>query len=166
MKKLELKSVMDLLGAAAVLLGLVFVGFELRHNTAAVEAANRQSVNDGGVEWLLTIGTDADLAHLWAIGSQNPEEPTETESVQLHYLQRSQWVRFETAYMQWKNAMLSDDDWSTYATIICRADARTESDTSAANNRISTWDNHKGSLNSQFVEFVDSCRDGLIKDTE
>lgn len=166
MKKLELKSVLELLSAAAVLLGLVFVGFELRQNTAAVESANRQSVNDGSVMWLLTIGTDPDLAHLWEIGSQNPEELTDTELAQLHYLQRAQWVRFETAYLQWKNGMLNDDDWGTYATIICRADAETDSDTSAARNRLSTWDNHKKSLNKQFVEAVESCRDGLTKNFE
>jgi len=42
----KIKLVVETSGALAVLLGLVFVGLELRQNTYAVEAATFQSLTD------------------------------------------------------------------------------------------------------------------------
>lgn len=166
MKKPSFKAVLDLLSPLAVLLGLVFVGFELRQNTAAVEAASRQNANDGSVAWLLTFGTDPDLSALWVKASQNLEELTDTESTQLYFLMRSQWVRFETAFLQWKNGVLSDEDWSVYAAAICRTGSRGDGDASALNLRTRTWGEHSAALNKQFADFVERCRDDAVSSTD
>ena len=55
----KLKLIVESGGAAAVLLGLVFVGLELRQNTEAVEAATFQSLTDASSNYLLTIASDA-----------------------------------------------------------------------------------------------------------
>ena len=166
MRNVELKSILELLSAAAVLLGLAFVGFELRQNTAAVEASSRQSTSDASVAWLLTIASDPELAHLWGIASQEPQKLSDTEAVQLHLLVRSQWIRFQNAYLQWKNGTLSDDDWNIYEGFICRTRMRAQVNEDSASLRVATWDNHKAVLHSQFVDFVESCRDELLEDID
>lgn len=166
MTRLNLKSAVDILSPAAVLIGLVFVGFELRQNTAAVEAASRQSANEGSVAWLLTFGTDPSLAQLWVKASKDLEDLSETESMQLYFLIRSQWVRFETSYLQWKNGVLSDVDWSAYSSAICRTDSGSDGDASATNLRTLTWEDHQAALNRQFVDFVEGCRGNPAKKTD
>ena len=89
MRNVELKSILEASSAIAVLLGLAFVGFELRQNTAAVEASSRQSTADASVAWLLTIASDPELARLWGVASRESQNLNETEAVQLHLLQRS-----------------------------------------------------------------------------
>ena len=163
MRNVELKSILEVLSAIAVLLGLAFVGFELRQNTAAVEAASRQSTTDASVAWLLTIASDSELAHLWGVGSTEPENLNETEGIQLHLLQRSQWIRFQNAYLQWKNGTLSDDDWNIYVGFICRTQMRAQLNANAANLRVATWGNHKEVLDGQFVDFVEGCREELVE---
>ena len=58
----KLKLVVEAGGAIAVLLGLVFVGLELRQNTSAVEAATFQGLTDATNEALLTVVADAELS--------------------------------------------------------------------------------------------------------
>ena len=163
MRNTEFKSILEVLSAAAVLLGLAFVGFELRQNTAAVEASTRQSTTDASVAWLLTIASDPQLSHLWGIASGDPQKLSETEAVQLHLLVRSQWIRFQNAYLQWKNGTLGDDDWNNYEGFICRTKTEAQANQKSANLRIATWDDHKFVLDKQFVEFVENCRDELVE---
>ena len=166
MKNVELKSILEVLSAVAVLLGLAFVGFELRQNTAAVEAATRQGTTDASVEWLLAIASDPELAHLWGIASREPQELSDTEAVQLHLLVRSQWIRFQNAYLQWKNGSFGDDDWNNYVGFICRTRTQAQSNASSANLRVATWDNHKEVLDKQFVDFVENCRNEMVEGTD
>jgi hypothetical protein len=165
-RNINLKSLLEVLSAVAVLLGLAFVGFELRQNTAAVEASSRQSTTDAAVAWLLTIASEPELAHLWGVASKEPQNLSETEAIQLHLLLRSQWIRFQNAYLQWKNGTLSDDDWNIYEGFICRTRMRAQVNEDSASLRVATWDNHKAVLHSQFVDFVESCRDELLEDID
>ena len=54
----KLRGLFELAGAGAVLLGLVFVGLELKQNTEAVEAASLQNQTDASTEFLLLIASD------------------------------------------------------------------------------------------------------------
>ena len=166
MRNVELKPILEVLSAIAVLLGLAFVGFELRQNTAAIEASSRQSSTDAAVGWLLTVGSEPELAHLWGIASKEPQNLSETEAVQLHLLLRSQWIRFQNSYLQWKNGTLSDDDWNIYKGFICRTRMEAQLNEHSASLRVATWDNHKSVLHRQFVDFVESCRNELIEDVD
>ena len=166
MRNIEVRSILEVLSAVAVLLGLAFVGFELRQNTAAVEASTRQSTSDASVAWLLAIASDPELAHLWGIASQEPQELSDTKAVQLHLLVRSQWIRFQNAYLQWKSGTFGDDDWNNYLGFICRTRTQAQSNANSANLRVATWDDHKGVLDKQFVDFVENCRDELVEDID
>jgi hypothetical protein len=61
----KLRGLLELAGAGAVLLGLVFVGLELRQNTEAVETASLQNQTDASTDFLLLIASDIELARIW-----------------------------------------------------------------------------------------------------
>jgi hypothetical protein len=110
----NVKFFVELAGAGAVLVGLIFVGLELRQNTAAVEASTLQNLTDASTEFVTNIGSDPNLTRIWITSSSDREKLTETEYAQLHLLIRGQWFRFQNAYLQWQRGTLSDEDWVLY----------------------------------------------------
>lgn len=68
----KLRGVLELIGSGAVLLGLIFVGLELRQNTAAVEAASLQSQTDASTEFLTLVASDGELARIWIEAPRDP----------------------------------------------------------------------------------------------
>lgn len=148
----KLRPLAELAGAIAVLLGLIFVGMELKQNTEAVQAATLQSMTDASQEYLLLLASDADLNRIWRTARQDPDALTEGEASQYFVLIRAQWLRFQNSYLQWQRGSMSDDDWALYENFVCNMSAST-----MAESRRRTWSDHKEALTPQFVEFVERC---------
>lgn len=154
MKIRELNSLMELIGGLAVLVGLIFVGFELKQNTEAVQASTLQNLTDESQEYLLLLAQDEELNRIWrqavaeGIGSLN-----ESEASRLVFLYRAQWIRFQNAYLQWRRGTLDDEDWAFYRGVICRK----EGDAGSPSLRGTTWPDHRGALTERFVAFVEQC---------
>jgi hypothetical protein len=89
-EKKNSKNYIEILGIGAVILGLVFVGFELRQNTAAIQAETMQGLSDASQEYLLLIGADANLTEIVRKGNRSPDQLSETEALQFFYLKRTQ----------------------------------------------------------------------------
>jgi len=142
-----------LAGAGAVLVGLVFVGFELRQNTSAVEAATLQNLTASSQDYLLFIASDVELHRIWRQAAIDPSELTGPEVERVHLLFRAQWIRYQDAFLQWRRGTLNDEDWRFYEGFICRK----VGDGRDADYRVATWENHKPVLAERFVEFVESC---------
>ena len=154
------KTFVELVGAGAVLFGLIFVGLELRQNTAAVEAATLQSLTDASVDYVNTLASDPELTRIWITAASDPESLNDIEAGQLHFLIRGQWFRFQNSFLQWKRGALTDEDWILYEGFICRTNNNTEgfyTDMTAEHIRNRTWSEHKDVLLSPFVEFVETC---------
>ena len=67
----NLKTVIEAAGAGAVLLGLIFVGLEVKQNTAAMQAATIQGLADSSQEQLLLLRCqEGDLLPLSDFGGQ------------------------------------------------------------------------------------------------
>jgi hypothetical protein len=115
----KLKAVIEIGGAIAVLIGLIFVGVELRQNTATVEAATFQSLTDASSDWLMMVAADPDLLNAWTIGSADPEQLDAADSTRYFLMSRSFWVRMQNVYSQWERGTLSNDDWQFYDEILC-----------------------------------------------
>ena len=138
------KNYLEILGIGAVILGLVFVGFELRQNTAAIQAETMQGLSDASQEYLLLLGSDVHLAELVRKGGQTPDQLSESEALQFFYLKRSQWIRYQNAYLQYQRGTMGDADWAFYELLICRS-------------RRMDWKDHRDALSRPFSEFVEAC---------
>lgn len=151
MKAKKLRGLLDLAGGGAVLIGLVFVGLELRQNTEAVEAASLQSQTDASTEFLLLIASDDELARIWLGASNDPDQLSEIDSLRFFFISRARWLRMQNAYLQWRRGTLIDEDWLIYDGLICKAG------TGGAIRFQATWDEHQIALTPSFVDFVDNC---------
>jgi len=61
MKDTQMKTIVEVLGIAAVVISLIFVAFEIRQNTNALRAASIQSIADMSLEATLALSQSADL---------------------------------------------------------------------------------------------------------
>ena len=152
----NLKFLVEFAGASAVLVGLIFVGLELRQNTAAVEASTLQNLTDTSVDYVVLLGSDPDLTRIWLVGQEDPDQLTDIESIQLNFLIRGQWLRFQNAFLQWQRGTLNDDDWELYKGYVC---AKTAAQWVQAEEhiRFTSWASHRVALLSPFVEYVENC---------
>lgn len=147
----RLRGYFELVGSGAVLVGLIFVGLELRQNTAAVEAASLQNQTDASTDFLTLVASDAELARIWIAASEDPGQLNEIDSFRYLMLARARWLRMQNAYLQWRRGMLTDEDWALYEGLICKpgttGDVRFET----------TWNEHQIALLESFVGFVEEC---------
>ena len=115
----QVRAAIELAGAIAVLIGLVFVGLELRQNTKAVQAATFQGMTETSSDFLVTIASEPELRRVWSASFATPEELNE-EDREIHaFLQNSFWLRMQNAFRQWQIGTLSDEDWLVYRNLSC-----------------------------------------------
>ena len=146
-----MRGILDFAGGIAVLIGLIFVGLELRQNTAAVEAASLQNQTDSSTEFLLLIAADEELTRIWMEATRDPDRLGEIDAQRYFLISRSRWLRMQNAYLQWRRGTLTDEDWSFYSGLICDPDA---TGTILFTNR---WGQHRDQLTEGFVEYVENC---------
>lgn len=147
----RLRGILDFAGGIAVLIGLIFVGLELRQNTAAVEAASLQDQTDASTEFLLLIAADEELARIWMDAAKDPGQLNELDSQRYFLIARSRWLRMQNAYLQWRRGTLTDDDWSFYSGLIC------DPDSDGTILFTTTWGQHRDQLTKGFAEYVEDC---------
>jgi len=140
----KLRTFLEGLGIVSLLLGLIFVGFELRQNTAAVQAATMQGLTDASQEYLLLLASDRELMQLHHKGRQDPDQLSEIEAAQFILLSRTRWLRFQNAFLQYRRGTMGDEDWAFYESLFCR-------------NPQSGWQDHRSALSKPFVQHVEAC---------
>lgn len=146
-----MRGFLDLAGGLAVLVGLIFVGLELRQNTSAVEAASLQNQTDASTNYLLLIAADEDLARIWMQAIRDPDQLSEIDALRYFLMSRSRWLRMQNAFQQWRRDALTDADWSYYRSVVCGVDG-------SGNARFkNTWDQHRLELVQDFVAYVEEC---------
>jgi hypothetical protein len=147
----RIKTLVDLVGTAGVVLGLVFVGLELRNNTEAVKAATFQNLTDISNTYIMQIAADPELARIQgAARAGGLRALTPADSTRYEQLQRAFWVRMQNVFSQYARGTLSEDDFFLYRQVICGPER----------GKRDMWAEHRGILTPTFVEFVESCWDG------
>ncbi|MDX1428719.1 MAG: hypothetical protein R3282_00465 [Rhodothermales bacterium] len=151
-KEATAKTLAEIIGAVAVVLGLVFVGFELRSNTRAVEASTFQSLTDISNDYLMDLAANPDLAEITRLGYADLGSLNPADSSRFFTVERAFWVRMQNVYSQLERGTLTEDDWRLYSRVICD-----ESGTFAGRRQL--WPQQRLVLSDSFVSFVEDCWD-------
>ena len=149
-KEDRLRLVLEVFGGIAVLIGLVFLGLELRQNTEAMQAATFQDLVHAASEFNLAIAGNSELRSTYLMGWQSPELLDEAQLEVWTMLQSSFWARMQNVYIQYQRGTLADADWEAYELTICGSAA------SPGGNVF--WRNDRR-LTSPFRDFLASCVD-------
>jgi hypothetical protein len=99
----------------AVLLGLVFVGLEVRNSRASAEAQAADAVAGGFVELNLAIIMDTMVARVWEQGTRAPETLTEAERFQFAMHVRALFNQYIRVHRLYEAGLVDDEEWGFYA---------------------------------------------------
>ena len=110
---------LELVGAAAVVLSLVFVALEIRHSTNTAASQAVFELNEAARETQFIVATDPDLVELIFQAEADLESLTD----QQYYRYRS-WVfstqnLFESAWTHHQRGVISDDEMNGWASAYC-----------------------------------------------
>ncbi len=148
----EFAQLAEVVAAAAVVVSLVYVGRELRSNTAAIRAESIQGVADASAQILLTTASDSALSRIRQIGNRDVSLLSEAEAYRYGTLMRQVLLTFQNVYFQNELKVLEPRIWEGYRRVLCEF---------SSNPGVrDTWELHRHALDPGFAEVVESCSSG------
>jgi hypothetical protein len=106
-----LGSLGEIIGGLAVVVSLVYLAIQMKHNTMSVRSATYQSIVSTAAACNVTLTQSKDLARLFRIGSDDPDLLDEDEQVQFWFLCSQFLDIFENLYLQHRHGTIDDDYW-------------------------------------------------------
>ena len=103
----RIRAVAEMVGLAAVVGSLIFVGLELRQNTVATRAEANASHSDGVRDLSLALATSSELAEAIARMPLDPNEAEATDKVQLLAWNRALFHSWANTHRQALDGTLS-----------------------------------------------------------
>ena len=105
--------VAQIVSAVAVVASLVFVGFQLKHATAAIRASSSQAHSSLYTDLVQSIIDNADFARTWSVGLTDPKALNEHEWVRFVAYASALFRLYESSRVQWLNGRLDEEHWHT-----------------------------------------------------
>ena len=144
----KLRVISELAGATAVLLGLIFVGLELRQNTAALSAQAIFELNNSANDNHGLAVQDESLEELIHNGHKDPDSLSESDRRRYVRWMRMRFNAAEAAWIYQNKGLLNESEYAGYRSGLC-------GDLSRKGARW-FWDNKFGNYAEGFVEDVES----------
>jgi hypothetical protein len=148
----QLAQIAEVIAAVAVVISLVYVGGEVRQNTAAVRGAAMQAVAATDANALLTVASDSALASIFRRGMDDPAVLSGEEAFRFFIWQRQFWLWMQNIYQQSELDLIDPSVWDGYLSIIC---GQWQSPGVRG-----TWGDHSDVVNPDFAALVESCDPG------
>jgi hypothetical protein len=136
----------EIISAAAVVVSLLFVAFQIKDNTAAVRSSTYDDILSDHIQWRMTVATSPELlANIINAGS-NDANLSDVERESWFTAYQALWQIYERAYFARRYGTLGDSEWARYEKAICRHS--TLIDIEAELERY---------LTTEFMDFTNSC---------
>lgn len=103
-----------------VLVGLIFVGLEVRNSTDAVTAQTADSVADGYNTINLVAMEDPAISRILYLGVRHPDRLNDLDAYRFSLLVRSYFNQYRRVHRLYRVGLLPESEWIGYATEIAR----------------------------------------------
>ena len=113
------RSLIEFTSAVAVVLGLIFIGFELKQNTAAVSAQAIFELNDSSNNAFLEIAQNPEFAELIGRGYADPQTLDENERDRFNYWVRMAFNSHESAWLYFNKGLIEEGDFAGWKGSMC-----------------------------------------------
>lgn len=101
----------DMIGGLAVVISLIYLGIQMKHNTMSMRSATYQSIVATAAACNVTLTQSKQLARIFRIGSGDPELLDEDERVQFWFLCSQFLDIYENLYLQFHHGAIDSDYW-------------------------------------------------------
>ena len=144
----KLAAIAEIVASVAVVASLLYVGSEVRRNTAATQAASYQEIVRASNEYLLALASDSGLTDIVLRAETDPASLSPAEGRRYFSYTRVFWRNMDNAFVQHKRGVLADSEWEVYRGLACATKTRTPP---------RFWRLHEGSLSRDFVVVMNDC---------
>ena len=142
--------ILEVVGLFSVIGSLLFVGVEIRQNTAAVRGATQQDISYQ-ISEMYKIGVENDnIASIMTRSYQGlkKSEITDTEFLQFWLFSMLGYRRVENIYLQYKNGFLAEEAFDRIGMSFYRTPIQLE-----------IWEERKEDFDPEFAAFFEKLRD-------
>tara|TARA_B100001996_G_scaffold191835_2_gene146818 strand:+ start:6366 stop:6818 length:453 start_codon:yes stop_codon:yes gene_type:complete len=143
--------ILEGVGLFSVIGSLLFVGVEIRQNTAAVRGATQQDISYQ-ISEMYKIGVENDkIASIMSRSYQGLKKSdlTDTEFLQFWLFSMLGYRRVENIYLQYKNGFLTEEAFDRIGMSFYRTPIQLE-----------IWNERKDDFDPEFAAFFEQLRDG------
>ena len=108
-------AIAEVVGAAAVVVSLIYLAYQVRQNTRAIRGATLDAITDhmqDELKW------SSEMAHIWKIVLDEPKELTFEESWQLSEWVTAAFTARQNEFHQYRHGLLDKDIWKASENII------------------------------------------------
>lgn len=99
----------------AILIGLLFVIFELRQNNNALKMQSQDAIADGFMQLNLASISDSSVARIWVVGLYEPQKLNDVEAIRFSFYLRGVFNQLQRIYSLYQTGTISELEWSSYA---------------------------------------------------
>jgi len=131
-----------------VLVGIVFLAFEVQQNTKITKAQTRDAVTQKQIEWFRTIGTDPRAAEILRKGVDANVNPEAVEALSFNFLIQSSFRMWENEYYQYEMGLFDE------AEFLPRID-RWKAAISRSPGRKQVWNMSRTGYSPEFRDLID-----------
>lgn len=90
----------------ALLISILFVGYQIRQNTKAIKATSHHAITDSFNQINALVISDPKVARLWRVGIAGSAELSEDDAISFSMMALAYMRIFETLFYQYKNGTM------------------------------------------------------------
>ena len=115
MKIKKIASIAEIVSAIAVIISLLYLGYEVRQNTAAVKSSAYQSIHDAEDLYWSSISGDREMSALWDAGLDGGLMALdENQRPQFSIAARRLIYLFQNVHYQRRKGVVDDELWGAW----------------------------------------------------
>lgn len=107
----NLAALAEIIGAIAVVISLIYVGYQVKQNTSAIQTQVHESVVGHVLEAEGALLHNADLAQVMVKAYSKPESLTPDEMLRADTYFTHEFVNWESAYLHHKQGFIDEKVW-------------------------------------------------------
>ena len=124
----ELGNLGEFISGLAVVVTLVYLAIQIRHNTRAVRSSMHQDMIESTLRIAESVSDTDDLGRIVLHADEGYDELTDVERIRFDAYAERVFNNFESVFYSYRNSMIEEDLWesweSSYLTDISRAAMR------------------------------------------
>jgi hypothetical protein len=114
----EIANLAEIFGALAVLVSLIYVGYQVKQNTSAVRSATAQEVHNNYAVWYQNVASDAALSEVSLKGLQDYSSLTDLEKIRFVSTFMAFLSYSQNAFFQYTDGLLSNHLWEGWVFVM------------------------------------------------
>jgi hypothetical protein len=114
----DLGNLGEFVGAIAVVASLIYVGIQLRQNTAAIKITTAQAFTDTWNAYISTLNIAPGLADVFFRGLKGTSQLKEGEVVQFYAFLSQAFTTYQSFFIQRQKGVVDEGSWTSYVQAI------------------------------------------------